>query len=391
MGGLFRRLVLLGIINLIVTVVHNVVAEDDELVAVALIFRHGDRTPRVSFPKDKYFNITYFPEGLGQLINSGKLRSYQLGTYIRQRYNTFISQKYKPQEIYVISSDRDRSLMSAEAMLAALYPPVPEDRFLGNLLWQPIPVHSVQDKYDNFIRMTAKCPKFDKLLEEANREFDKLKEKYPDVFRTIYENTGWDVVDIGHMKDLYTTMYVYRTSFPSYVPDWYKSLDEEIMTYLGGASFAMPTYRRDLQRLMAGPLFNYMMNHLNDAVEGKKPKFLVISGHDTTIAPALNTLGCFDYEPPEFSSAAFWEVYRSKDGKHYMKILYKKNSDSPAELIQKDGCVSILPLETFRANIAPVQLSDEDWCQECVSAGSKNLGSIFLLISCIVSVFSRYI
>lgn len=43
----------------------------------------------------------------------------------------------------VRSTDYDRTLMSAEAHLAGLYPPNGAQIFNPNLVWQPIPVHTV--------------------------------------------------------------------------------------------------------------------------------------------------------------------------------------------------------------------------------------------------------
>lgn len=52
-------------------------------------------------------------------------------------------------QVYVRSTDFDRTLMSAEANLAGLFPPNGMQRFNPNISWQPIPVHTVpitQDK-----------------------------------------------------------------------------------------------------------------------------------------------------------------------------------------------------------------------------------------------------
>lgn len=46
-------------------------------------------------------------------------------------------------QVYVRSTDFDRTLMSAEANLAGLFPPDGMQRFNPNISWQPIPVHTV--------------------------------------------------------------------------------------------------------------------------------------------------------------------------------------------------------------------------------------------------------
>lgn len=36
------------------------------------MFRHGDRTPTECYPRDPYNNLSYWPEGWGQLTNVRK-------------------------------------------------------------------------------------------------------------------------------------------------------------------------------------------------------------------------------------------------------------------------------------------------------------------------------
>lgn len=48
-------------------------------------------------------------------------------------------------QIFIRSTDYDRTLMSAEANLAGLYPPEKQQMFNPNISWQPIPVHTVPE------------------------------------------------------------------------------------------------------------------------------------------------------------------------------------------------------------------------------------------------------
>ena len=48
------------------------------------------------------------------------------------------------------STDIDRTLMSAESQLAALFFPTPAQQFNQTILWQPVPVHTV-NLFEEFV------------------------------------------------------------------------------------------------------------------------------------------------------------------------------------------------------------------------------------------------
>jgi hypothetical protein len=45
-------------------------------------------------------------------------QNYHLGELLRKRYQNFLPSQFKPEEIYVRSSDKDRTLMAAQSTLA---------------------------------------------------------------------------------------------------------------------------------------------------------------------------------------------------------------------------------------------------------------------------------
>jgi len=158
-------------------------AELETLVQVQVIIRHGERVPEYPYPTDPYNNETIWEEGWGQLTevikntpiqNSsiadickylivlivfilfnvsndkvGKGQEYALGKYLRTRYQEFLSEKYVPKEIYVLSSEADRTIMSAELCLAGLYPTENGTLWNAELQWQPVPLHTIEAKQDN--------------------------------------------------------------------------------------------------------------------------------------------------------------------------------------------------------------------------------------------------
>lgn len=81
---------------------------------------------------------------------------------MRRRYHNFLPLIYAENDLYVRSTDVDRTLMSAEANLAGLYPPISNEIWDSDIKWQPIPVHTKPELEDAFLASKKPCPKFDK-------------------------------------------------------------------------------------------------------------------------------------------------------------------------------------------------------------------------------------
>ena len=89
---------------------------------VITVFRHGDRTPDYTFPTDPNSKDTW-PMGWGQLTSKGISRSSSYGKWMRDCYGDFIKNYFSSKHTYVRSTDFDRTLASAQAYLAGLFPP----------------------------------------------------------------------------------------------------------------------------------------------------------------------------------------------------------------------------------------------------------------------------
>lgn len=97
---------------------------------------------------NNYVNI--IPPSFFHLLDlqTGKRQEYELGLWLRQRYDSLLTEHYSPETFYIQSTDVDRCLMSAESVLAALYPPRDGQRWEPDLNWQPIPIHTTPEHMD---------------------------------------------------------------------------------------------------------------------------------------------------------------------------------------------------------------------------------------------------
>ncbi|XP_036076748.1 lysosomal acid phosphatase isoform X3 [Rousettus aegyptiacus] len=67
---------------------------------VTLLYRHGDRSPVKTYPKDPYQEDEW-PQGFGQLTKEGMLQHWELGQALRQRYHGFLNTSYHRQEQFL--------------------------------------------------------------------------------------------------------------------------------------------------------------------------------------------------------------------------------------------------------------------------------------------------
>nr|XP_021186504.2 prostatic acid phosphatase [Helicoverpa armigera] len=167
------------------------VAETD-LVMVFLVHRHGDRSSEKvqMFLSDNPEELARMsePYGFGQLTDSGKARSYALGQYLRHRYNALLSPSYDASEIFVRSTESDRTQMTARIALTGVYS--------SEVLWSedmeivPVEIDVVPAKVDPNLSF-MNCPKLTSyfLGFQAENKNEDMK-NYEEVLDVLFEEMG---------------------------------------------------------------------------------------------------------------------------------------------------------------------------------------------------------
>lgn len=136
-------------------------------------------------------------------------RLYRLGQFFHRRYHSILGDGYLPGRIYVQSTDLDRTLMSAETMLAGLFIPSDEEKFIDNVLWQPTSVHTIPKEFDQCLSCVMDCPKYDFAFEQYMNESKEVQEiytKYIEDFEYWSEMSGKNITDIKDVQSLYDTL-----------------------------------------------------------------------------------------------------------------------------------------------------------------------------------------
>lgn len=132
-----------------------------------------------------------------------------MGRWLRNRYAHLLPPKYSVYDVYVSSTDVDRTLMSAEANLAGIYPPIGAEVW-DIKTWMPIPVHTVPENEDNVLAGKKYCDKYafeyQKVL--TSPEIKEINAENAELYEYLSRMTGKSVSSIETVEYLYNTLYI---------------------------------------------------------------------------------------------------------------------------------------------------------------------------------------
>lgn len=142
-----------------------------------------------------------------------------------------MNETYSKDEVYVRSTDVDRTLMSALSNLAGLYPPINDDVWDENIPWQPIPVHTIPEKSDYVYLLIYKlflfffyycicyfqvlagkkpCPAYDYALNKLKKseEFKEFDRQNKDLYDYLTKYTGMTVNSMQNIQYIYSCLHI---------------------------------------------------------------------------------------------------------------------------------------------------------------------------------------
>ncbi|KAJ6648315.1 Testicular acid phosphatase like [Pseudolycoriella hygida] len=345
-------------------------SNDDTLVFAHVIFRHGHRTTLESFPNDPYKDESkYWPEGFGQLTNEGKRQQFELGKYFRRRYGKLISSKYSRNEVYIQSTDFDRTIMSAQVNLAGLFPPNDEEKWSNEILWQPIPVHTIPCELDHVLLAGRPCPKYEaaraKVMKESP-EIQSIYSEHANLFKSLTENTGQDIKTVDDVFYLWMTLHFQKNrNLP--LADWAEKAVQpmSVVEKIAMKRFLLNTGTPELARLKSGFLIKEIMERVSSKIFGTlepNRSLWLYSAHDDTIANFLNSLRLYEPHFPPLASSIHLELFVTKEKEYYMQIFYRQaNEEYPKSLNLPGGSDKFTIDEFYKlyANLIPGEFEVE--------------------------------
>ncbi|KAI1895951.1 hypothetical protein AGOR_G00112060 [Albula goreensis] len=320
---------------------------------------------------------------------------FELGQVLRKRYQGFLNETYNRHEIWVRSTDYDRTLMSAEANLAGMYPPNGSQVFNPSLDWQPIPVHTVPQSEEQLLSFPQpNCPRYEKLMNESKQTeaFLNMTRTYKDLLEMVRNHTGAKDSRIETVWSVYDTLFC-EAQHNLTAPDW---VTPEVMTNLRklkNFSFQLMfgVYKREEKcRLQGGILLNQIVKNISASAvpNHKKPlKMVVYSAHDTTMVALQSALNVFNGKQPPYAACHMFELFQEDNGSFSVAMFYRNDSSKEPYPLALPGCAQYCPLQEFISLLNPVIPVDRE--QECQIAAERKDTEMIIglaLFSCILLI-----
>lgn len=355
------------------------------LLFVAELCRHGDRTPLQEFPSDA-LPASKWPEGVGELTAIGQRAHYELGQRLRARYidTGFLPAIYQPRDIYVRSTDIDRTLVSATSQMAGLFPPgtAPNDdvrvRYGKDALhddegglphrYQPVPIHTTSQKTDLMLIPGRNCPRHDEIM-KRKKEGEKLRAKSTEqrgFLAVVAKLAGRDplnftIFDLEHIDDTWNCFHAHSVPLPVGVTPAVLERTRNVSEWLRNYA----NEGLEVQRLRAGVLLNDIKERmavaalaafkkLPDEFTYLKKKFVLYSAHDTTLTATLSAMQVHDGLNPPYNSTVFWELFKGYDDSLMVRVEYN------GKALILPGCSSeVCPISEYLASTESVTVAGE--------------------------------
>eukprot|EP01104_Vermistella_antarctica_P014003 TRINITY_DN4334_c0_g1_i3.p1 TRINITY_DN4334_c0_g1~~TRINITY_DN4334_c0_g1_i3.p1 ORF type:complete len:504 (+),score=65.46 TRINITY_DN4334_c0_g1_i3:66-1577(+) len=375
------------------------IAGDDELVMVVGLNRHGDRAPIYPLPG---YPESLWPEGYGELSPQGMEQADRLGElYSRYVIRTdrrsrqarreakrsadkpnlaILTSPWAHEEIYVRSTDVDRTLMTAQSILIGMYgftgPDVGDHAALPNHA-QPIPIHTVNGDEDSLLSGYHDCPRYSVLQSEAesSEAFKKVAKEHEDMFQTMNEAFGVTNVTIdtfNHFQDPIICMHHHNMTLPDAITeDVYERIKE-----LEDFRVSQFYNTGEIGLLAGGNMVLKIRDYFAKAINGTTDlRFVLLSAHDSTVNSLRGALGVHIEENPPYTSHVLFELWKAKNGELKVRMMTaglpphdgSEWSEVPFSFPGMPSTGSYLTFVQASTKLVP---EDFDWYAAC-NAGNK--------------------
>ncbi len=320
------RILLISLISL--ALISNTYA-DSQLIFAIDVIRHGDRTPIKEIPNDKHV----WSEGMGELTARGMQQEFSLGQGFRSMYierYKLLPKSYSASTMYVRSTDYNRTLMSAEAVLMGLYPlgtgPQINNSPALPSQYQPIPIHTVAQKEDPLFEDRTHGPGFESRVIEYVINTPNWQNKV-----NLYQDklNKWGLISGMSLKGLYPvsglgdTLYI-RSLYNIPLPKGMSENDSKEILALADWIHVNVFQPYEVGSYASSALLKEINNYLSTAAKGENQlKYVLFSAHDSTILGLMSGLKSpLAKSPPYASDVKFLLFKETNKNILFVNIIY---------------------------------------------------------------------
>lgn len=319
---IFKKLSLLAIMLISI----NTFAQETLIFAFDVI-RHGDRTPLRTLPNSPY----RWPEGLGQLTPIGMQQEYQRGVEFRKKYidrSHLLSPHYNNEEMLVLSTNTDRTLMSAQSVLLGLYPlgtgPSLPDSNQPALPshFQSIPIH-IRAKDASFdITMDVDSHHLLKKFVFTQPSWQSKTEKLRPQMAKWSKVTGMKINNLHQVRHLADILHIYQLHHIAIPADL--SADDVKQIIAVGNEASLTEYKtRQIADIQGTHLLKTISSYLEQASQQKTPlKYVLFSGHDSTIMSLMTELHMPLTVKPPYGANLNFALFKTSENHFLVKVTY---------------------------------------------------------------------
>ena len=408
---------------------------NSEIIGVFEHFRNGARVPGYfidEYPEGEYwdmFKVHWY--NTGELTEIGLRMQYILGYQNRVKYKSILSEMYDPTQILIFSTDRYRTIYSAQAHIQGMFPagtgrkidpwqikasepPMPitplmqkEVVNLGlNVLpenVQIVPIHIFKkDSIEHLINLDITCDKLkenikkSKVNEHLNEFYKKLNNTYGEQLMEMFNENStkflFNFDKVFKFTAEFLTDYVNNrnlTILKKYgidIKEFYDLCMEFKLIFLFEKKF-----NELVAQYSASPNFRFILNWMEKKIKlnQKKevfnhyddPKMVVYSGSDLTMAPFelfMKTAFGTPLIYPLFASNIVFEVHK-KD--NVEKPTY---NDYHIEYYINGELHLNVSFNVFKYIIEKTLISDQEINRFCYPQLEKNEG--FMIVAVIIAI-----
>ncbi|XP_020281945.1 lysosomal acid phosphatase-like isoform X2 [Pseudomyrmex gracilis] len=311
------------------------------------------------------------PYGWGQLTNEGRRNQYDLGLFMRKRYNDFLRSMYSPDVFYLQSTAEDRTKMSGMLEAAALWKPNKKQMFKPDLDWQPVALFYQKRENDTLMLIWNTCPKYTQLRSSVHDlpEIRKVEDNNKELFRELTNFTGIPIATIEDVGSLYSTLTAedhMGLMLPEWTKNYYPNKLEPLMLY----DLQLNTYNDEFRRLKGGPMLKKitsdMMARKNGNLRPEKRKMFMYVGHDSTIVTLLDTMHIWYNQMPHYNIMVMIELHED-EGEWNVQVFLKNTTAHEPYPMTIPGCTVACPLNDFVKILKPMM--PDNWKEECKVEG----------------------